>query len=146
MATITSKILSVVNLSFFRDLIYRIRQKRLDIEYRKIFVNLMNEKSISFGMNNTNWINPSGLGENGVYSTSTARDLALMGVHAYKNKALRLIWSTKEYDVNIRRPYLPFIYKSKKLRIVSTVQSQELESIYPILGGKTGGAMAIIIS
>ena len=135
---ITSKILSVVNLSCFRDLIYIIRQRNLDIQARKTFVDLMNQKSKSLGMNNTHWINPSGLGENGVYSMSTARDLALMGVHAYQNEFLRQIWSTREYDVNILRPYLPFVYKSRKLHIVTTVQSHELETHYPILGGKTG--------
>jgi D-alanyl-D-alanine carboxypeptidase len=138
MSNVASKILSFINLSYFRSLIYKIRQRTLDVKSRENFVNLMNQKSKSLGMNNTHWINPSGLGEKGVYSTSTAHDLALMGVYAYQNESLRLIWSTREYDVNIMRPYLPFIYKSRRLYISSTVQSKWLESRYPILGGKTG--------
>lgn len=47
------------------------------------FVAEMNKWSSNWGLKNSEWINPSGLGENNVYSASTANDLSLMALRAF---------------------------------------------------------------
>lgn len=51
---------------------------------REEFINLMNSKAIQLGMNNTLFINPSGLEEDNVSQYSTALDVAVMSRYLIK--------------------------------------------------------------
>lgn len=57
------------------------------------FSKLMNERAKQIGMNNTNFVTPSGLDAEGHYST--AYDMALLGAEAIKNPAFLNICSAK---------------------------------------------------
>lgn len=59
------------------------------------FSELMNKKAKELGLRSTNFKNPSGLTEDGHYST--AYDMALLGAAAVKNKKFREICSSKKY-------------------------------------------------
>ncbi len=63
---------------------------------------LMNSKAKELGMNNTSFRNPSGLTEDGHYST--AYDMALLGSYAIKNKVFREMCSTLKTTVSIGEP------------------------------------------
>ena len=64
------------------------------------FAKKMNTKARELGMRRTNFANPNGLTEPGQYST--AHDMARLALHAYRNRVLRGIMSTKvlqwDYD------------------------------------------------
>lgn len=51
------------------------------------FADKMNAKARSIGMRNSNFVNPNGLTESGQYST--ARDMAKLALHVYRNRVLR---------------------------------------------------------
>ena len=57
------------------------------------FCRKMNIKAREIGMRRTNFENPNGLTEPGQYST--AHDMARLALHAYRNRVLRGIMSTK---------------------------------------------------
>lgn len=57
------------------------------------FCRKMNNKAREIGMRRTNFENPNGLTEPGQYST--AHDMARLALHAYRNRVLRGIMSTK---------------------------------------------------
>lgn len=61
------------------------------------FSRLMNEKAAEIGCKNTNFKNPSGLNEDGHYSS--AYDMALIMAYAMKNEEFRKIISTKRYNI-----------------------------------------------
>ena len=69
---------------------------------RDAFVLLMNNKARELGMNNTCFKNPSGLTEDGHYST--AYDMALLGSYAIKNKHFRSACSQKSVRVAYGNP------------------------------------------
>lgn len=60
------------------------------------FINKMNEKAKSLGMNNTHFDNPHGLDED-TKNYSTAYDMALLARYAFNNKEYKKIISTKKY-------------------------------------------------
>ena len=60
------------------------------------FINKMNEKAKSIGMENTIFNNPHGLDED-TENHSTAYDMALLSRYAYDNSIYRKIISTKKY-------------------------------------------------
>jgi len=60
------------------------------------FADKMNTKARSIGMRNSNFVNPNGLTESGQYST--ARDMAKLALHVYRNRVLRGIM--KERTLN----------------------------------------------
>lgn len=66
------------------------------------FVSLMNQKAKEIGMANTCFKNPSGLTEEGHYST--AYDMALLGSFAIKNEQFRSICSQKSVRVSYGNP------------------------------------------
>lgn len=102
-----------------------------DSECVTAFVQKMNEISSDLGMDNTNWINPSGLRANGSYSSSTVRDLARMGIEALSYNVLCNIWNKSSRSIRIK--------DSNNIAITTSVTSATLENYYPIIGGKTGG-------
>lgn len=92
------------------------------------FVSLMNETAKSIGMNNTTFINSSGLeDESGNGNISTSYDMALLMSEAMKNKTFRQIVSTKKYTVKTN--YKTYIWHNK---------NKLLNSYKYCTGGKTG--------
>lgn len=61
------------------------------------FADLMNEKAEELGLSETHFMNPSGLGADGHYTS--ARDLAALTAYALKNPVFREIVSTKRYVI-----------------------------------------------
>lgn len=66
------------------------------------FADLMNEKALEIGMENTHFMNPSGLTEDGHFTT--AYDMALLGSYAIKNREFFNICSTKSIQVSYGNP------------------------------------------
>ncbi len=62
------------------------------------FAKKMNTKARELGMRRTNFVNPNGLTEPDQYST--AHDMARLALHAYRNRVLRGIMSTKVLQWN----------------------------------------------
>lgn len=90
------------------------------------FVEMMNQKSISLGMKNTTFNNPSGLDqEKGNYST--AYDMAILTSYAMKNETYKKIVSTKKHTVKTDVNYYSWTNKNKLLH-----------SYKYCTGGKTG--------
>jgi serine-type D-Ala-D-Ala carboxypeptidase (penicillin-binding protein 5/6) len=75
------------------------------------FAYLMNEKAKWIGMQNSHFVNPSGLEEEGHYST--AYDMALLMRYAMNNKIFAEISGTKQYQGE-NEPY-PWYNKNKLL-------------------------------
>ena len=61
------------------------------------FAELMNEKAREIGCKNTNFVNPSGLNEEGHYST--AYDIALITAYAQDIPLIAKIMATKRYNI-----------------------------------------------
>ena len=57
------------------------------------FAEKMNAKAREIGMKRSNFVNPNGLTEPGQYST--ARDMARLGLHAYRDRVLRGFMATR---------------------------------------------------
>jgi D-alanyl-D-alanine carboxypeptidase (penicillin-binding protein 5/6) len=57
------------------------------------FATKMNAKAREIGMRQSNFVNPNGLTEPGQYST--ARDMARLALHAYRNRVLRSLIATR---------------------------------------------------
>jgi len=90
------------------------------------FVSMMNKKSDSLGMKNSEFNNPSGLDEEkGNYST--AYDMALLTSYAMKNEIYKTIVSTKNYKIKTNMNYYDWTNKNKLLH-----------SYRYSTGGKTG--------
>lgn len=77
------------------------------------FAVLMNNKAKELGMNSTNFVNPSGLTEDGHYST--AYDMALLASEAIMNKTFRDICSADSLKVTYGTPeYTRTFYNHNK--------------------------------
>ena len=59
------------------------------------FAEKMNAKAREIGMRQSNFVNPNGLTEPGQYST--ARDMARLALHAYRNRVIRSIIATRVF-------------------------------------------------
>ena len=70
------------------------------------FATLMNERARQIGMNNTNFVTPSGLDDDNHYTT--AYDMALLGAYAMDNLDFKEITSQKSM-------YVDFVNPSKKV-------------------------------
>ena len=57
------------------------------------FADKMNAKAREIGMRHSNFVNPNGLTEGGQYST--ARDMARLGLHVYRNRVVRGIMNMR---------------------------------------------------
>ena len=116
----------------------RLTDAHSPMQCTEAFVGQMNAKAKNWGMINTHWINPSGLGVNGRYSQTTARDLAIMGLRAMDYPYLQKMWQTGlVYPMHITKPYIVHPKKHIIRRIASTVESMNIGE-FPILGIKTG--------
>ena len=90
------------------------------------FVNKMNEKAKKLGMNNTSFVNSSGLDNGKTGNYSTCYDMALLTSYAMQNEEYRKIVSTKKYVVKTN--YKTYIWHNKN----------KLLSLNYVNGGKTG--------
>ena len=94
---------------------------------REKFVSLMNQKAKEIGMENTCFKNPSGLTEDGHFST--AFDMALLGSYAIKNKQFRDICSLSTLRVVYGNPQYQRTFKN---------HNKLLNSVEGAFGIKTG--------
>jgi D-alanyl-D-alanine carboxypeptidase/D-alanyl-D-alanine carboxypeptidase (penicillin-binding protein 5/6) len=94
---------------------------------RKKFVSLMNQKAKEIGMEDTQFKNPSGLTEEGHFST--AYDMALLGSFAIKNKQFRDICSQSSIRVSYGNPEYQRTFKN---------HNKLLNSVEGAFGIKTG--------
>ena len=90
------------------------------------FVISMNNKANEIGMNNTIFVNPSGLDSEDGGNYSTSYDMALLVKYAMNNKDYRKIVATKEYKIKTNKK--AYIWKNKN----------KLLDLDYITGGKTG--------
>jgi D-alanyl-D-alanine carboxypeptidase len=90
------------------------------------FVKMMNQKAQAIGMNNSTFINPSGLDNDDSGNYSTAYDMALLTKYAMKYKDYREIVSTKSYTLKTNKK--TYVWKNKN----------KLLNYDYITGGKTG--------
>ena len=120
-----------------RALLAQIKDRYTPAECRAAFVAAMNERSKEWGMERTHWINPSGLGEDDVYSQSTANDLALMAMHVFATGGGKF-HGKEVYALNITKPFLIPGYRHKKKSVHSTTSIDTIGNDYPIIGAKTG--------
>ena len=86
---------------------------------RKKFVSLMNQKAKEIGMEDTQFKNPSGLTEEGHFST--AYDMALLGSFAIKNKQFRDICSQSSIRVSYGNPEYQRTFKNHN-KLLSSVE------------------------
>lgn len=128
----------IVSFNLFRTIYNKLVCKYSDDECYYAFVNKMNDNSKSWGLSNTHWINPSGLGEDSEYSYSTARDLAKLAAIAYKSGRINPFWSCKNHKCKIIQPYIIPGYSTKIRYAVSTIPDTYLNDQFLILGAKTG--------
>lgn len=92
------------------------------------FVKMMNLKAKDLNMNNTLFVNPSGLEESdGSANKSTAYDMALLMAYALSNNHFREIIGTKEYQVKTN--YKTYLWHNK---------NKLLNDYKYLIGGKTG--------
>jgi serine-type D-Ala-D-Ala carboxypeptidase (penicillin-binding protein 5/6) len=91
------------------------------------FAKMMNELANSIGMNNTNFINSSGLEDGNNGNISTVYDMALLSSYAIKNNIYKKIVSTKNITV-----------KTDKKTYVWHNKNRLLNEYKYCTGGKTG--------
>ena len=91
------------------------------------FTYLMNELASSLNMNDTHFINSSGLEEGDEANISTTYDMALLSSYAIKNKEYQKIVSTK--NITVKTNYKTYIWHNKN-KLLNTYKYTT--------GGKTG--------
>lgn len=98
------------------------------------FVSMMNIKALELGCENTFFANPTGISEEGQYTT--ARELAIITEKALQNELFRTIFCTAEYTVPATNQSEPrVIHTTNHLQSDATVKDQ-LDN--RVTGGKTG--------
>ena len=91
------------------------------------FADLMNDKAKSLGMNNTHFINSSGLEDGNEGNMSTSYDMALLMCYAMDNELFREIVSTE--NITVKTNYKTYVWHNKN----------KLIDMYKYTtGGKTG--------
>lgn len=93
------------------------------------FVSQMNIKAISIGMNNSNFVSPTGYTSE---NKSTVNDLIKMVVEACSYNQILKVWNKKSHVINVGGS------NPRAITIDTTVANDTLERDYYILGGKTG--------
>lgn len=87
---------------------------RINPEGRQHFVDLMNKKALELGLSNSHFNNPSGLDEEGHYST--AYDLYLLGFAASANPFISELVATEKTTVeNVDKTYTHYLQNTNKL-------------------------------
>jgi len=77
------------------------------------FANKMNAKARQLGATSSNFVNPHGLTEPGQYST--ARDVARIAFHAYRNRTIRQIVCTTTYSFRFSNGKRRTLYNTNRL-------------------------------
>ena len=132
-----SKILiNIASLHLVRSVFHRVISPYSDKDCYQAFVDEMNRLSLEMGLNDSLWVNASGLRDREIEAYTTAHDIAKMGILAYGDGQINEYWSIKEYTCVIQKPYFFSTYKYKKL--ISTVPLNMIGKKYKILGAKTG--------
>lgn len=103
------------------------------------FVQLMNDKALSIGLEDTHFVNPTGLHDNDHYST--CRDLANIMAYAVKNEFCKKIMETKSYTAVCTQPsgrqFNYYFYHS--LLVTQFDKFQKTQPQYAVvMSGKTG--------
>lgn len=97
------------------------------------FVEWMNQKAKELGMNDTHFVNTTGLYDDNHYST--AYDLSLLLTYALKNDIFRMIFTAKSYTTMPTQMHPQGLtFYSTMFKEMETASFQDGE----ILGGKTG--------
>jgi D-alanyl-D-alanine carboxypeptidase (penicillin-binding protein 5/6) len=101
------------------------------------FVNLMNEKAKSLGMNNTNYVNVTGLDRDNHYSSID--DIFILLNYSLKNETFKTVYTTKSYKLTntLKKSSAdadPYEVKST----VTNAASRINVDVSRILGAKTG--------
>ena len=91
------------------------------------FADLMNDKAKSLGMNNTHFINSSGLEDGDEGNMSTSYDMALLMCYAMDNELFREIVSTE--NITVKTNYKTYVWHNK---------NKLLDMYKYTTGGKTG--------
>ena len=125
-------IVNLAKCNLLRKIHHYILSTYSDEECWETFVQKMNDKNKEIGLANTNWINPSGLCENGQYSITTARDMAILVSHCARRKFI------PAKQISIRRPYLFSRQRNRSKVLVPTTKIDVLGGKYPIVLSKTG--------
>lgn len=109
-----------------------------DEEARQVFLDEMRKKTQILGMENTQLKNVNGFHLNGHLSTS--RDLLKLLLHATGYKKLLAIWGKKEHKAFVQGK------KTREIEVTATVQDEELEKTYTLLGGKSGALATNVLN
>ena len=91
------------------------------------FAFLMNNKAKDLGMNNTSFVNSSGLEDGDNANMSTVYDMALLSSYAINNSLYRKIVGTK--DITVKTDLKTYVWHNK---------NKLLSSYKYCVGGKTG--------
>lgn len=132
-----SILINMARLNLCRTLWHRLHSKYSDKECYDAFVDAMNTLAKEWGMTQTLWINPSGVGNNGVYSQSTANDLSIMALRAYRYR-MDKFHGRDGYELHIRKPYVIWKRRDKVKKIYSTTSIDSIGDNFPIVMAKTG--------
>ena len=97
------------------------------------YVEKMNEKAQEIGMNNTHFVNTTGLHDENHYST--VHDIALLLQYCLKNQTFSTIFSTHEYTTSALASHPNGIVLESSLFKAAT---QNQYTITGLIGGKTG--------
>lgn len=92
------------------------------------FVQLMNERATKLGLNETIFVNCSGLPEGNIHNVMSARDVAILAQHAVGVPTLMDYVSTYEYTMRPETTKIPVLWNANKL----------LRRYYGVDGLKTG--------
>jgi len=107
----------------------KILSRLIDLSEDKSFVDLMNEKALLLGMNNTHFADATGLNDQ---NRSTVEDLVKLVLAAMKKDEIRQVLKIKYYDISIYaadgQKFYQRIWNTDKL----------LESFINLKGAKTG--------
>jgi D-alanyl-D-alanine carboxypeptidase len=131
-------IIDIASLHGIRSLYYHIASRYSDEDCYQAFVDEMNVDSQNIGLNDSLWVNASGLRDREIEAYTTAHDIAKMGIVAYKQGYINEFWSVKEYTCTIIKPYIHTLCNIKHKRVVSTIPYGKIGEKYKILGAKTG--------
>ena len=100
------------------------------------FVELMNAKAVELGMQNTHYVNTTGLHNN--EHKTTLRDLAILLEYCLQNPKFEAIFSTNRYLAQSGSMHKNGLsWQSSTFRLVETIGFDQMSEIV-LLGGKTG--------
>ena len=109
-----------------------------DEEASTVFLEEMIKKTELLGMRNTTLKNVNGFKRKGHLSTS--RDILKLGLHATGYQGLLSIWGKKDHKAVI------YGKNAREIDVTATVQDENFEKSYTILGGKSGAILNEVLN